>query len=170
MSDMTKLSASRLEALYNQYRAELLAISDELIAVGLGAASGDEIGKLAANDDPLAIRYIEAQNAFLEVAYERSARLHQNETTKPVRDKAAAVHSPVRRSPKEEETPGLDHHPGEDAPVGQPVSPARAAPPRRGMGLAGGIAAFRNLLAGEKDGSVWPELDAGSGPLPNKGR
>jgi len=101
MSDIAKIPAPILDALYSHYKEELLLISDELVTVGLGAASGEEINKLAANGDPLAIRYVEAQNAFLEVAYERTVRLQQHGSTKPVRSKTAEVYSAVRRSPRE---------------------------------------------------------------------
>jgi len=100
MSDVTKIPASILDALYSHYKEELLVISDELINVSLGTASGEEINKLAANGDLLAIRYVEAQNAFLEVAYERSVSLQQRGSTKPVRSKAAEVYSAVQRSPR----------------------------------------------------------------------
>ena len=118
MPDVTKLPASRLEALYAERRAGLVAVSDELIAAGLGMVSGEEIVKLAANEDPLAVRYVEAQEAFLEVAYEKSARLHEQSPAKSVRSRAVSFYGAIRRSLEDERAPRVE-------PVAQSV-PLRA--------------------------------------------
>lgn len=103
MRDVSRLSASRLEALYVERRAEMTAVSKELIAAGLGMVSGEEIRKLAANEDPLALRYVEALDAFLELACERSARLRGPGAAKTFGCAMVNLGSAIGWSPEREE-------------------------------------------------------------------
>jgi hypothetical protein len=92
MVDVTKLSAAKLQALYDKRQAACSANCTALINAGRGMERGGEIyAKGKAGADPLSIEYVETTDAVREVIDEQEARKRWHGSLKPIR-RATALH------------------------------------------------------------------------------
>lgn len=86
MVDVTKLSARKLQELYDRRQAASSTNCTALINAGRGMERGNEIyAKGVAGSDPLSIEYVALTNALREVLDEMDARKRYGGTLKPIK-------------------------------------------------------------------------------------
>lgn len=86
MFDVTKLSARKLQEIYDKRQAVSSANCSALIAAGRGMERGSEIyAKGVAGVDPLSIEYVEITDKLREVIDEMEVRKRWGGTLKPIR-------------------------------------------------------------------------------------
>ncbi|MPZ19548.1 MAG: hypothetical protein GEV06_16755 [Luteitalea sp.] len=82
MPDLTKLSAAKLQALYDKRYAAVSANCTALIEAGFGNMRGSEI---RAMDHPLAGEHRRVNDSFYEVVAEQDARKRWHGSLKPIK-------------------------------------------------------------------------------------
>jgi hypothetical protein len=86
--DITKLSAAKLQALYDRRQAVSSVNCTALINAGRGMERGGEIyAKGVARADPLSIEYVECTDAVQEAIAEMDARRRWHGTLRPIKRK-----------------------------------------------------------------------------------
>lgn len=86
--DITKLSAAKIEALYEKRQKACSINCTALINAGRGMERGSEIyAKGIAGADPLSIEYVKLSDAFQEVVREMDARKRWHGSLKPIKRK-----------------------------------------------------------------------------------
>lgn len=91
MPDLSKISAAKLDALYEKRQADCSANCTALINAGRGMERGSEIyAKGVAGADPLSIEYVRVTDAVREVINEQDARKRWHGSHKPIRRGAFA--------------------------------------------------------------------------------
>ena len=89
MTDLTKLSAAKIEALYAKRQAACSVNCTALINAGRGMERGNEItAKGVAGADTLSVEYVALSNAVQEVISEMEARKRYHGGLKPIKRKA----------------------------------------------------------------------------------
>lgn len=90
MVDITKLSAAKLQALYDKRQAASSINCRALIDAGRGMERGSGIyAKGKAGADPLSVEYVAVTDAVQEVIAEMNARKAWGGDLKPIRRRAA---------------------------------------------------------------------------------
>lgn len=86
MTDLTKLSANKLNALISKRHDATMIIIIRLIEAGYGNEKGQDTRKRAAETgDPLALAYIKANDLEYNARAEMSARLRYQGNPNPIR-------------------------------------------------------------------------------------
>lgn len=94
MPDLSKLSAAKLQALYDKREAACSANCTALIAAGRGMERGNETRAKAAlpDADALSLEYIKVRDACAEVVSEMDYRKRWHGSLKPVKPTNAQLY------------------------------------------------------------------------------
>lgn len=89
MTDLSKLSAAKIEALYNKRQAACSVNCTALINAGRGMERGNEIrAKGIAGADALSVEYVALSNAVQLVVAEMESRKRWHGSLKPIKIRA----------------------------------------------------------------------------------
>jgi hypothetical protein len=86
--DLERMSGPKLMALHERRGAVVSDLTRELIAAGFGQERGSETRERAKAGDPLAQRWVEAQDSVQAIYDELDARRRYHGSNKPIKRRA----------------------------------------------------------------------------------